>query len=244
MARGHIQKCGKCQADFLEEENIGTLQCFDRLFSLDFTTCYTIKSDHRTHIDNSGSCFSDSLWSSLSWRRWTWRFEDNIPIQSSVLKKLPQTPTALSIINIGEYNRMCERYLHIVSGGLDSPQDQKEDIHMASDDDHDRHDSFEKLSDDDFLSSGNDSKASDSDSADEMQSLAIDREAVIKIVCVARFDWRQKFKALEAIFKKDCEIMLSSIQKSASSQKYWTTLEFTHNPTKRKEYYLRQKGLL
>ena len=245
MARGHILKCGKCQCEFLEEENKGTLQCFDTFYTIDFKTCRKIKADHRAYVDESRDGFSSGFsWSHLTWQKWAWSFEDKLPIHTSVLKKLTQKPSKLSVIDFPKYERLLAAHMKMVNGNGDSSQVEFDDIQMVTDDDHDRHDTFEQLSDDEFLSSGDDQNDSDSENSDTIEQVTLDKESVFKIVCIARFDWRQKFVVLKDIFQRDCEIIFNTTSRSGPVQKYWTTIEYQQNTKKRKEYLARQKTLM
>lgn len=225
---GQFQKCGKCGCMFVEEENIGTLECSDYFYSVGSPIPIRIKADHRSMFGR--------MRSSLHWEEWVWTFGDNVHIESSIFKKLPRLPLVHAIVDITEYNKMSTEYYHMMTSVADSSEGKQDGSRMLMDDDHDRHDSFDSFSEDDFLSSGEDS--------DEIESVAIDSSSIIKTVCVARFDWREKFRVLSEIFKKDCDVMMESFLRPATTQKYWTTREYLVNPQKRREFDLRKKGLM
>jgi len=228
MSKSHHEiKCAKCGKKYFEEDNIGSLQCFDSYFSSDNKMIYRIRADHRHYSEGK------FVFSILSWENWVWRFEDNIHIEKSLFKKLSTKPDPRAIVDIVEYEKKCSDYMKQLMHN-------SADTHLFSEKDEECF-TKQKLSDDEeFSFSSSDDIYSDEEN---IHSVSLDNSSVIKKVCVARFDWREKFNVLKKVNEYDCQIMLKKFQTDTKSQKYWETLEYKHDIEKQRAFKRKRLGL-
>ena len=219
--------CAKCAKRYFEEENIGALQCYDTFYTSDHLKKFVIAADHRFNADGN---FKYSL---LKWEDWVWGFNDNIHIEKTLFEKLPQQPHAKSIVDIGEYDKRKLEYInHMRINTFDSEKISPKETEFFT----------EKLQDDNesfSFSSGEDSCSDE----ENVHYVPLQCSSVVKKVCVARFDWREKFVVLRKIHEYDCNLSKTNSKKDMTYEKYWTTLEYAHNPDIVSKFKKRKIGL-
>lgn len=216
--------CGKCNQMYYHEDNLGTLQCYDTLYTIDHSRSFKVKADHKPSVGKKKSSIYD-------WQDWVWNIDDCQFAEANLLKKMVPQPNKLSIVVLEEFNAMYEEYMDgFIKDDVKSTQQTTQMIvyqgNVPVDDD-----------DVDFDYDSYDEEIVQKEAADdvEYENMYIS-EGIIKEVCIARFDWREKFKVLLQIKKIDSQIEMRD-HKPSSSVPYYKTLEFERNPHLRRMFF-------
>lgn len=221
-------KCGKCHQQFNRNENLGSLKCFDRYYTQDRKKEYRIRADHR---QNNGTSAKFNI---LSWEDWVWTFDDNKHIETSIFKKLPYIPDKSAIVDIDEYNRRYRDYMITIE-----KNDKVDDVIMIS-----TKSELQKPNDSDTDSFFSDDNESESETDDNDLNNDLPSSSVIKTVCVARFDWREKFRVIKEIHTYDSKKSTKRAKTTLAYQKYWETVEYKSNDERRGRFQKARMGLI
>lgn len=215
-------KCGKCGLIYHHEENLGTLNCFDRYYSSDLKHSFFVRADHRQSSNRKTN------FSVYDWMDWCWTMEDCVFIEKSRLKKIHPQPDKLAVVDIEEFNHKHRMY---IEGSIeDDIKKEKKTAQLFTIE----HKIDEGLSDYEYDSFDDNSYGSDEEDEDEMNNKMCD--GIVKQVCIARFDWREKFRVLLQIKKLDNEIQLSDFR-PIQLFPYSQTIEFKSNHSIRRKYF-------
>lgn len=215
-------KCGKCGNIYYHEENLGTLKCFDVYYTADLKNSFKVRADHRQirHAKDKYNMYD--------WMRWVWTMDDCIFVEKNRLKKIYPQPDRLSVVDIDEFNHKHQMY---INGSIEDDIEQnkkkvqmfvkREDIRFDADD----------LEDYNYDSQDDDI---DSESSEE-EDISI-TDGVIKQVCIARFDWREKFKVLLQIKKIDNQIDAKEFRPMQLFP-YYETIEYKSSDSVKRTYF-------
>lgn len=210
--------CVKCKKPFYHDENLGTLNCFDTYYSDDMSQSFRVRADHRNTIAKTTTV-------EIDWMDLVYTMDDCVDVESNILKKMYPQPNRLSIIDPNEFEFLLKQYNEdimtedlnfvkrvypmVVSEFIDEESLDKEED-----------DEYEYLSDD-----PND----DVDQQEEYLSSTSSENNVVKQVCIARFDWREKFNVLMRLKKITSEIDYRNFI-PLQRIKYTDTIEYKTNP--------------
>lgn len=215
------KKCGKCGAEFDSSENVGSLKCFDRYFSFDKKLEFKVRADHR---DFNGTSKKFNI---LNWEDWVWTFDDNVHIEKSIFEKLSYIPNDKAIIDIYEYEKLHSMYLNTMR-----INNEKDNTMLVP-----HHHQTAESSDESFFSDD-----SENDSNDDL-NYNLSSISVIKTVCVARFDWREKFKVIQQIHTYDTKKSILKSKSASKPQKYYETYEYQNSREIQRQFRASKLGL-
>lgn len=189
--------CVKCKTKFSPEENIGRLLCKDIFYTDDLKTCFQIDADHQAY---SGGSMPPS-YSISRWEDFVWTMDNNLSIESSILKRSNFQPDKRSIIVKDEFDRMNIEFINFLEHNI---IEESQKVELADDIESYDFDDFEKEIIDDISSGEMNSFDSDlSESNDEendfFDDYAYSSHGIIKEVIICRFDWRKKFEILKKL---------------------------------------------
>jgi len=220
--------CGKCGQLYLHEDNLGTLQCYDTLYTIDHNMSFKVKADHRPTVGKKKSSVYD-------WQDWVWNIDDCQFAEVNLLKKMTPQPNKLSIIVLEEFNNMYHDYIEgtIKEDAETSKTSTQLIVYTGSS-------QQQTLSDDEYIDFDYDSYdeeivQQEAEDAAGYENMYIS-EGIIKEVCIARFDWREKFNVLSKIKRIDNQIEIRD-RRPVVSVPYYKTLEFKRNPQLRRMFF-------
>lgn len=222
MASKTKLKCGKCGQIYYHEDNLGTLMCFDTYYTINHEQCFKVKADHKPSVGmNKLNIYN--------WQDWVWSIDDCEFVEVNLLKKRVPQPDKLSIVVLEEFNNMNNNYMEkMVEDDVKKKNTSTQMILVGK----------KKTSvEDDFEYDSYDEELFQKEIDDDQgySDLCISEEGIIKEVCIARFDWREKFKILLQIKRIDNEIERRD-HRPMRSVPYYETLEFKNNPELRKQF--------
>lgn len=210
--------CGKCGQLYFHEDNLGTLQCQDVLYTIDHQRSFRVKADHRPSIGKRKASMYD-------WQDWVWNIDDCQFAEVNLLKKMVPQPNKLSIVSLEEFNDMHHEYMEgMIKDDLKTSENTSQmTVYSGSTMNDDN-----ELFDDEYDSYDEEMIKNEAIDDAGFENMYIS-EGIIKEVCIARFDWREKFKVLLQIKRIDNQIEMQDHRPSVSVP-YYKTLEFERNP--------------